>query len=781
MIPLLFALLTQQAQAPLSVEMQVDADHIPMGGEVVLTVRARSGSPDPIQIVVPPFAGMELLEKSERSEVAAGGDLARTTVLEFRLRGSTVGKWRLGPARVRQGTDYAEAAPLEVEVTGSASSTSASAPTLSPRVQRLLTQSRPPRSGRDASVSTLLSTTSPYVGEQVDVVTAAWFPRELRLQLRRPPTVQTPSIDGVYSYPQRAPAGIAASRQVDGHWFDLFVVHQIVFPLTPGKLTVPAATLHYSVPMAFQFFSQEERYAVKSDPRVVEVRPLPANRPADFSGAVGGAITLDRALNPRSGRAGEPFTMDVLLRGEGNIALWPAPEISWPQHLRAYTERVADRIEITDGKLGGTKTFRYLVIPDSARTAGLPALSYQYFDPGTRDFTVTRSPAMTYLVAPGNSAAVSRVSPAPLQLRDRPAPARWLLDETPTWAFVLLAIVPPFLALLRFIPIRRKTKRALAGPTRDPTANVEAELAAALGELVPRLHELEGDRLENALRAVGVESDIARQAVQLREHLRSFRYGPGRDSGKSEVLAEAAQLLPRLKGPGKAERVRRTISVATPVALLLLVAARGGAQTLTPEQLYDRGALAQAASGFASRARLDPDVAAHWFNLGAAEFRMGEAGQAMVAWTRAQRLAPRDPAVRRALALVPAPDSRSARDLWSPPVTPEELWIAAAVLWIAGWLGFALSRGRHRWAMVAVAALVLAAGAGGLARWYQRPLAIVTADHSIALSPHELAPAVLPVQVGSVVTIVTRAGNWAMVRASNGQVGWLPREVVEPL
>ena len=781
MIPLLLVLLAQQGQAPLTVEMQVDADRIPMGGEVVLTVRARSGSSDPIQIVVPPFAGMELLEKSERSEVAAGTNLARTTVLEFRLRGSTVGKWRLGPARVRQGRDYAEAAPVQVEVTGTASATSASSPALSPRVQRLLAQSRPPRSGQAASVSILLSATSPYVGEQVDVVTAAWFPRELRLQLRRPPTVQTPSIDGVYSYPQRAPTGIAASRQVDGHWFDLFVVHQIVFPLTPGKLTVPPATLHYSVPLAFQFFSQEERYAVKSDPRQVEVRQLPASRLADFSGAVGRAITVDRVLSPRSGRAGEPFIMEVLLRGEGNIALWPPPEVTWPAHLRAYSERVSDRIDITEGKLGGTKTFRYLVIPDAARTAGLPALTYRYFDPGTAAFTESHSPALTYLVAPGTSAAVSRVSPAPLKLRTQLAAARRVLGETPTWALLLIVIAPPLLALVRFIPARSQKRRALAGRGRDPTANVETELTAALAELVPRLNELEGERLESALCSVGVESDIARQAVALHDHLRRFRYGPTKGVAKSEVLAEAALLLPRLKGPGKADRIRRSISAVTPVVLLVVVAARAGAQTLTPEQMYDRGALAQAAEGFESRARLEPDASAHWFNLGAAEFRMGAAGPALAAWTRAKRLAPRDPAIRRALALVPTPDSRSARALWSPPVTPEELWIGAALLWVVGWMGFALSRGRQRWAVVVTAALITGAGAGALTRWYQRPLAVVTAEHSMALSPHELAPAVLPVQVGSVVSLISRTGNWAMVRASNGQVGWLPLEVVEPL
>jgi hypothetical protein len=780
-IGLLLVLALQQSPAPLTVEMQVDAERIPIGGEVVLTVRARSGSADPINISVPPFAGLELLERSERSEVAAGIEMSRTTVLEFRLRGSTAGKWRLGPARVRQGSNTAEADPVQVEVTGTASNSSATAPTLSPRVQRLLAQSRPTRSGQDASVSILLSSTNPYAGEQVDVVTAAWFPRELRLQLRRPPTVQTPSIDGVYSYPQRAPTGIAASRQVDGHWFDLFVVHQIVFPLTPGKLQVPPATLHYSVPLAFQFFSQEERYAVKSEPRVIEVRPLPAGRPGDFSGAVGRAMTMERVLEPRSGRAGEPFTMDVLLRGEGNVALWPTPEISWPPHLRAYSEKVSDRIEINEGRLGGTKTFRFLVIPDSARTAGLPGLVYSYFDPGTGDYTEARSPATSYLVAPGKTASVSRVSPAPLQLRDRPAPARRLLAEVPGWALALLALLPPLATLLRFVPGRRRRIIAERQKQRDPTANVEDELTAALSQLVPRLDELEGERLETALRAVGVESEMARQAVTLREHLRSFRYGPTHAGEKAAVLAEAQELLPKLKGPGRGQRIRRTISMATPAVLGLVMVHSLRGQSFTPEQLYDRGAVAQAAQGFQQRAHLEPDVSAHWFNLGAAEFRMGAAGEALAAWTRAKRLAPRDPAVRRALNLVPPPDTRSTRALWSPPVTPDELWIAALVLWIVGWVGYAVSRGRPRWAVVAITALVLAGAAGGLARWYRRPLAIVTADHSIALSPHELAPSVQPVQVGSVVTLLSTSGEWDMVRSSSGEIGWLPRSIVEKL
>ena len=80
----------------------------------------------------------------------------------------------------------------------------------------------------------IVSADSVRVGEQVDVVTAAWFPRDLRLQLRRPPTLQPPVIDGVWSYPQATPAGIAATRSIGGRWYDLFVAHQVVFPLLPG-------------------------------------------------------------------------------------------------------------------------------------------------------------------------------------------------------------------------------------------------------------------------------------------------------------------------------------------------------------------------------------------------------------------------------------------------------------------------------------------------------------------------------------------------------------------
>ena len=113
------------------------------------------------------------------------------------------------------------------------------------------------------------------------MVTAAWFPRDLRLQLRRPPTLQPPVIDGVWSFPQTTPAGIAATRSIRGRWYDLFVSHQVVFPLVPGTVGDSAARRSSTArPVALQFFSQEERFALSSRADTLHVRPLPAAGPA---------------------------------------------------------------------------------------------------------------------------------------------------------------------------------------------------------------------------------------------------------------------------------------------------------------------------------------------------------------------------------------------------------------------------------------------------------------------------------------------------------------------
>jgi hypothetical protein len=380
-IPLLLLALLQAG--PPELHVSVDQDRVSVGDELVYTARAVSQSSEPMGLTIAPFNGFEIVSRSERTEVSLSGGPTRTTVLEVRLRAVRPGRWQIGPARATQGSEVAEAAALVVDVEPSAA---VAATTLNPRLRGLLERTPPPPRGK-AAVSLVVSADTVRVGEQVDVVTAAWFPRDLRLQLRRPPTLQPPVIDGVWSYPQAAPSGIAVTRNIGGIAYDLFVAHQVVFPLVPGTIAIPRAMLKYSTPLALQFFSQEERFALTSSPESLVVRALPTEgRPADFNGAVGTGLRVERRITPPTAHPGEGVAVELVLSGVGNSALWPPPVIQWPRTARAYADRVDEQVATLDGRLGGIKTFRYLVVPDSVGPLSFPPVSYSYYDLAARDY-----------------------------------------------------------------------------------------------------------------------------------------------------------------------------------------------------------------------------------------------------------------------------------------------------------------------------------------------------------------------------------------------------------
>jgi hypothetical protein len=770
-IALVLALALAQGGGP-SLDAAVDEDRVSVGEDLVYTLRAVSHSPRPMQVSVAPFNGLEVVSRSERSEVSLGDDPTRTTVLEVRLRAVRPGRWQLGPARAVRGRDTVEAAAIVVDVTASRAAT---ASTLSPRLKRLLEQARPPSAGH-AAVDLIVSADSVRVGEQVDVVTAAWFPRDLRLQLRRPPTLQPPVIDGVWSYPQATPAGIAATRSIGGRWYDLFVAHQVVFPLLPGTVAIPRATLKYSTPVALQFFSQEERFALTSRADTLAVRALPeAGRPAGFTGAIGSALELDRRVTPVAARAGEGVAVELSLTGEGNTALWPAPEMRWPPGARAYSDKVEERVGATDGRLGGTKTFRYMVVPDSVGALALPAVSYAYFDLASNRYLTAVVRAASVPVAPGGEATASTALPPPLVRGGSPSVAWRVGHAVPDWVWLLVLLAPPAMLSLRgrlSLPRRRAPPR----PASD-LKSAEEELDAIVRTLVPDPGRRTGAGLAAAVRAAGADTALAGRVATARERLLARRYGPAAGARDDAALAtEVGDLVRRLGGSLRGWAGRGAAVVPLVVALW---STGLRAQAPSPEALYEEGSLRAAAEGFAHRAEREPAVAGHWYNLGAAYYRLGQDGRARAAWLEARRLAPRSNTVTQALRLTPPPDGTSARWSWSPPVSAEELLLLGALGWIAGWLGWTLRpRVRERWLVLLVfsAAAVLAGLA--LRVWLREPVAIVLERTTLRLSPHGLAPTVVSLESGSAVRILRHSPGWVMVEAPGAQRGWLADEAV---
>lgn len=768
MVGLLLWCAVQQPRPELHVS--VDRDRVALGEEIRYTVQAVSRSSDPMDLSLAPLNGFEIISRSERTEVAFSGGPTRTTILEIQLRAVRPGRWQIGPVVATQGRASTEAAAVVVDVEPGA--TAAAAPAINPRLRALLERAPPPPRGK-AAVALVVSAESVSVGEQVDVVTAAWFPRDLRVQLRRPPTLQPPVIDGVWSYPQAAPAGIAATRTIGGSAYDLFVAHQVVFPLVPGTIAVPSATLKYSTPLALQFFSQEERFALSSRPETLTVRPLPTNgRPAGFNGAVGSGLSLQRRVTPPTAHAGEGVAVELVLTGEGNSALWPPPEIRWPRHLRAYVDRVEEQVSTVAGRIGGVKTFRYLVVPDSSGPLTLPDVRYGYYDLAAGAYRSASIASATVPVVT-EEATASVALPPPLLVGSSPAISWQVAHGVPQWIWIILFLAPPVAILIR--------GRRLPGSRSQPSAPVaglrsaEEKLEALIRGLVPDPDQRSQIGLAAAVRAAGADLETAARIASVRERILARRYGPaGKPAEDAALAAEVDDLVHRLGGSLRGW----SRSFASAVVLLMLATGRPAGQAPPPEGLYESGALRAAAEGFSRRAELEPAVAAHWYDLGAAYYRLGAKGRAAAAWSRARRLAPREPTILRALQLTPAPDAASGRLLWAPPVTPEELLVAGALAWLLGWAGWVWRpRVRDRWTILLVFAAISTVSSVALRIWYREPVAVVLDQTTMRLSPHGRAPPIGPLEAGGAVRLLRQERGWTLVRAGPAE-GWVSADAI---
>ncbi len=762
-----------QAQAP-ELHVSVDQDRIGVGEELLYTVRAVSRSSEPITLTLAPFNGFEIISRSERTEVSFSGGPTRTTVLEVHLRALRPGRWQVGPARAAQGQETTEASALVVDVEPNAVGV---ASTLNPRLRSLLERTPPPPRGK-AAVALVVSADTVTVGEQVDVVTAAWFPRDLRLQLRRPPTLLPPVIDGVWSYSQAAPPGIAVTRNIGGVAYDLFVAHQVVFPLVAGTIAIPRAMLKYSTPLALQFFSQEERFALTSLPETLAVRALPAEgRPANFNGAVGSALRLERRITPPTAHPGEGVAVELVLSGTGNTALWPPPQIRWPRTARAYTDRVEESVTTREGRVGGIKTFRYLVVPDSVGPLTLPAINYSYFDLAARTYRAAPVGATSLPVAEGGESATAAALPPELMKGAAPTLTRRIAQQVPDWGWAAILLLPPLMVFRRGWNPRPRRRKAPLPETG--LRGVEEELDAVVRGLVPDPDQRSRAGLAAAVRAAGGDANTALRLAAAREQLLARRYGPGEVSDEDPALvAEVQELIRRL---GASIRGWRGRGVAAGLGIVLATHALT-AQSPPPERLYETGALRAAAEGFARRAELEPAVAAHWYGLGASYYRLGMKGHAAAAWHRARRLDPREPAIRQALRLTPPPDATSARWTWSPPVTADELLLLGAFGWVAGWIGWVVRpRLRDRWSILLVFAAAGTASGFGLRAWYQRPVGIVLDQTTLRVSPHGRAQALGPLDSGGAVRILRNNRGWSLVRASGSRQGWVASDAIAPI
>jgi hypothetical protein len=135
-------------------------------------------------------------------------------------------------------------------------------------------------------------------------------------------------------------------------------------------------------PFFRQFFNQGEqkRITMVTEPLNVESISLPeANKPADFSGAIG-QFDLAASAGPSAVAVGDPVTVRLQISGRGSLDAVTLPGQDAWKNFKTYPPTA--KLETTDQfGLQGTKTFEQIISPLNTDVHEVPPLTFSYFDP----------------------------------------------------------------------------------------------------------------------------------------------------------------------------------------------------------------------------------------------------------------------------------------------------------------------------------------------------------------------------------------------------------------
>jgi hypothetical protein len=400
-------LLAAQVAAAFAVRSEVDARRLGVQDRVQLTITTE-GSDAPDQVPLPALTNLALVGGPFQSTQVSivNGRMSQSRSFTYVLQPRAVGKAEVGP--LRAGDQSAPAIPIEV-VAGSIraaepqrrSDPFGADPFADPFEdffgrRRARGRAVEPKVLVEASVSR----TRLRVGEPL--VLTYFLDTQASVGDLQPK--DAPQYAGFWAEdlerPQTGPSGEGVT--IGGESYRRFpLMRKLLFPTKAGTLTLPAAS--FRIGLARQgFFDAGGVVERATKPVTITVDPLP-DAPG-FSGAVGrftASAALDREVVP----LGEAATLRFRVQGTGNLK-WidKGPELA-ASGAKVYPPQTKSELRTTPEGVTGSRTWEFVVVPETSGTVEIPALPFSWFDPAAGAIVTTQTKPLTLRVEGGTAAA----------------------------------------------------------------------------------------------------------------------------------------------------------------------------------------------------------------------------------------------------------------------------------------------------------------------------------------------------------------------------------------
>lgn len=279
---------------------------------------------------------------------------------------------------------------------------------------------------QDVRIATLVGRKTVFVGQQI--------PFTWRLTADRPfevlkfPDVRTILGSGFYTETPDSQPLRAHVVEEGGRRFIRADLAGSLFPVRPGKQSLPATALEYRIvertagdPIQAMLSGQDPLDAMMGGTRVVqgtartqevglEIRPVPEkNRPAAFQGGVG-QFRLEAKLEKQKLKVGDGTTLTFVLEGTGQPQASGLPAWKAPKGVEAYPPQDSWTKTWQNGTLWTRLERRIVLVPRSAGRLALDSVRFAWFDPASARFKEVACGLAALTVDPAPASSVARDS-----------------------------------------------------------------------------------------------------------------------------------------------------------------------------------------------------------------------------------------------------------------------------------------------------------------------------------------------------------------------------------
>lgn len=548
------------------VRATVNRDEVTLEDQIQLTITiegSRSARP-----TLPDLADFEVYARGSSTQMSfVNGRASSSVSYNYVLVPKRAGSFTIGPATAEVDGGVHASRPLTI---------------------RVLTPSEEPRQSRDLFLTAKVSTTRPYVGQQV-VYIWRFYRRvgiaDARLEPQDFSGFLAEELGDVREY----------QATVNGVEYLVSEIRKALFPQEVGQATIPASRLTCEVAVASQrrsrsvfdgFFgpTATETKVLRTREIELDVQPLP-EPPQGFSGLIGD-FAIDARIGATELGVGESTTLRLTVAGSGNAQMISEPSLPELPQFKIYGDKPSGTLDRAGTSLSGSRTYSKALVPLVPGALEIPPAEVVYFDPEEGIFRTAATDPIALQVRPASGEEELRLTESLAPGTGKVA-VRILADDIlpiykdlavvrsagahgshPVLLGAGLAVPPMVFAATVLVGRRRRRFQSDATLRRRRDASRRARKALRrLAGLEPAeayeagsrcVREFVGDKLgleglaltppevEECLREQGVDEDLVRDTRRFLEGAEASRYG-ALEADAGSVSNAVSSLLKRLE------------------------------------------------------------------------------------------------------------------------------------------------------------------------------------------------------------------------------------------